>query len=74
VARGDLESGDRWLLGVIFAVITFWLFAQTLLNVIPAIQASLGLNSTVAKFAVSVPCASAAGSARGSTSSCASSP
>jgi DHA2 family multidrug resistance protein-like MFS transporter len=45
---------DRWLLGVVLAVITFWLFAQTLLNVIPAIQGSLGLDTTVANLAVSV--------------------
>jgi DHA2 family multidrug resistance protein-like MFS transporter len=39
---------------VILAVITFWLFAQILLNVIPTIQSSLGLNATVANFAVPV--------------------
>lgn len=48
------KAGDRWLVGVVFAVITFWLFAQTLLNVIPAIQGSLGLSATVANLAVSV--------------------
>lgn len=48
------RAGDRWLLGVVLAVISFWLFAQTLLNVIPAIQGSLGLDATVANFAVSV--------------------
>ena len=48
------RPGDQWLLGVVLAVVTFWLFAQTLLNVIPGIQGSLGLNSTVANFAVSV--------------------
>ena len=42
------RPGDQWLLGVVLAVVTFWLFAQTLLNVIPGIQGSLGLNSTVA--------------------------
>jgi DHA2 family multidrug resistance protein-like MFS transporter len=26
---------DKWLLGVVLAVINFWLFARTLLNVIP---------------------------------------
>jgi len=46
--------GDAWLLGVVLAVITFWLFAQTLLNVIPGIQGSLGLDTTVANLAVSV--------------------
>jgi DHA2 family multidrug resistance protein-like MFS transporter len=48
------RADDRWLLGVILGVVTFWLFAQTLLNVIPAIQGSLGLSATVANFAVSV--------------------
>lgn len=46
--------GDDWLLGVVLAVVTFWLFAQTLLNVIPGIQDSLGLGTTVANFAVSM--------------------
>lgn len=45
---------DRWLFGIVLEVINFWLFAQTLLNVIPGIQASLGLDTTVANFAVSV--------------------
>lgn len=48
------RPSDRWLLGVVLAVITFWLFAQTLLNVIPGIQGSLGLDTTVANLAVSV--------------------
>lgn len=48
------KASDRWLLGVVLAVISFWLFAQTLLNVIPAIQGSLGLTTTVANLAVSV--------------------
>ena len=53
-APATWRATDRWLLGVILAVITFWLLGQTLLNVIPAIQGSLGLNATVANFAVSV--------------------
>ncbi len=48
------RPNDRWLLGVVLAVINFWLFAQTLLNVIPGIQTSLGLDPTVANLAVSV--------------------
>jgi MFS transporter, DHA2 family, multidrug resistance protein len=48
------QPTDRWLLGIVLAVINFWLFAQTLLNVIPGIQHSLGLAPTVANLAVSV--------------------
>ena len=48
------QPTDRWLLGIVLAVINFWLFAQTLLNVIPGIQTSLGLDPTLANLAVSV--------------------
>jgi len=48
------QPGDGWLAGVVLAVITFWLFAQTLLNVIPGIQGQLGLGTTVANLAVSI--------------------
>jgi DHA2 family multidrug resistance protein-like MFS transporter len=48
------RPSDLWLLGVVIAVVNFWLFAQTLLNVIPGIQMSLGLDTTVANLAVSV--------------------
>jgi MFS transporter, DHA2 family, multidrug resistance protein len=48
------QPTDRWLFGIVLAVINFWLFAQTLLNVIPGIQNSLGLDPTVANLAVSV--------------------
>jgi MFS transporter, DHA2 family, multidrug resistance protein len=51
---GAWRPDDRWLLGIVLAVINFWLFAQTLLNVIPGIQQSLGLDTTVANLAVSV--------------------
>ena len=45
---------DRFLAGVVLAVITFWLFAQTLLNVIPGIQDELGVPPTLANLAVSI--------------------
>ncbi|MGD6978553.1 MULTISPECIES: MFS transporter [Citricoccus] len=45
---------DRFLLGIVLSVITFWLFAQTLLNVIPGIQDELGVPPTLANLAVSI--------------------
>ncbi|WP_167045275.1 MFS transporter [Salinibacterium sp. ZJ454] len=45
---------DRWLFGIVLAVINFWLFAQTLLNVIPGIQDELGIERTVGNLAVAV--------------------
>jgi MFS transporter, DHA2 family, multidrug resistance protein len=48
------KPNDRWLLGIVLAVINFWLFAQTLLNIIPGIQGELGVEQTIANFAVSL--------------------
>nr|WP_245873631.1 MFS transporter [Brevibacterium ihuae] len=45
---------DRWLAGILLSVITFCLFAQTLLNVIPGIQGELGIAPTIANLAVSI--------------------
>ena len=54
LATTDWKPNDRWLTGVVLAVVTFWLFAQTLLNVIPGIRDTLGLEATVANLAVSI--------------------
>ena len=48
------KADDKWLAGVVIAVITFWLFAQTLLNVIPGIRVELGIELTTANLAVSI--------------------
>ncbi|SDB95470.1 MFS transporter, DHA2 family, multidrug resistance protein [Raineyella antarctica] len=48
------RPGNGWLAGIVLAVLTYWLFAQTLLNVIPGISKSLGLQSTIATLAVSI--------------------
>ena len=48
------QPNDKWLLGIVLAVINFWLFAQTLLNVIPGIRGQLGVEETLANLAVSI--------------------
>ena len=48
------KPNDKWLLGIVLAVINFWLFAQTLLNVIPGIQGQLGIERTMGNLAVSL--------------------
>ncbi|MFD1212098.1 MFS transporter [Arthrobacter sp. GCM10027362] len=50
----EWKPNDKWLLGIVLAVINFWLFAQTLLNVIPGIQGQLGVERTLANLAVSI--------------------
>lgn len=48
------RPNDRWLLGIVLAVVNFWLFAQTLLNVIPGIQGELGISRTLGNLAVAL--------------------
>jgi DHA2 family multidrug resistance protein-like MFS transporter len=48
--RGD----DRLLFGIILGVLAFWLFAQTTLNIAPAMAADLGVATSVMNIAVSI--------------------
>ena len=47
-------SANRLILGMVLAVVTFWLFAQTTLNVAPTMQADLGISESVNNLAVSI--------------------
>src|SRR4051812_9247801 len=48
--RGD----DKLLFGMILGVLAFWLFAQTTLNIAPAMAADLGIATSVMNIAVSI--------------------
>ena len=48
--RGD----DRLLVGIILGVVAFWLFAQTTLNISPAMAADLDVATNVMNIAVSI--------------------
>ena len=48
--RGD----DQLVFGIVLAVITFWLFAQTTLNVAPAMRGDLRITESVSNIAVSI--------------------
>ena len=48
--RGD----DKLLFGIIFGVLAFWLFAQTTLNIAPAMAADLVVTTSVMNIAVSI--------------------
>jgi hypothetical protein len=41
----EYTGNDRELSGIVLAVLTFWLFAQTTLNLIPDMQWALAINS-----------------------------
>src|SRR6188768_472785 len=50
VSRGN----DTLLYGIILGVLAFWLFAQTTLNIAPAMAADLGVATNVMNIAVSI--------------------
>jgi MFS transporter, DHA2 family, multidrug resistance protein len=48
------RGNDRLLFGIILGVLAFWLFAQTPLNIAPAMAATLGVGTSVINIAVSI--------------------
>lgn len=48
------QGTDKLLVGIILGVITFWLFAQTTLNIAPDMQRDLGLDASVMNIAVAL--------------------
>ena len=45
------QGNDRLLFGMIAGLVTFWLFAQTMLNVAPDMRRDLGVASIEARTA-----------------------
>jgi MFS transporter, DHA2 family, multidrug resistance protein len=48
------RGNDKLLFGIIFGVLAFWLFAQTTLNIAPAMAADLVVTTNVMNIAVSI--------------------
>jgi DHA2 family multidrug resistance protein-like MFS transporter len=48
------EGNDRLTAGIVLAVVTFWLFAQTTLNVLPSMRTDLRINDSISDIAVSI--------------------
>ena len=48
------RGNDKLLFGIIMGVLTFWLFAQTTLNIAPDMQKDLGLNTSLMNIAVAI--------------------
>ncbi|MDK9712422.1 MFS transporter [Acidaminobacter sp.] len=49
----NYQGNDRLLLGIFLAVITFGLFAQTILNIATTIRVDLGIDVNASNIAVS---------------------
>lgn len=47
------RGSNKLLLGIVLAVLTFWLFAGSLVNVVPAIQRDLRISTSVIGIAIS---------------------
>ena len=48
-----LTPGDRFIAGLVLAMLTFWLFGQSVVNIAPNIQQSLGISNTALSLALS---------------------
>ena len=53
-AVGKFRGNDKLLFGIIMGVLTFWLFAQTTLNIAPDMQKDLGLDTSLMNIAIAV--------------------
>ena len=54
VAAPSRGTNNSLIVGIVLAVVTFWLFAQTMLNVAPAIRADLQISESLSNIAVSI--------------------
>jgi len=54
VGAPQYHGNDKLTLGIVLAVVTFWLFAQTTLNVAPAMRSDLHIAEGVSNIAVSI--------------------
>ncbi len=52
--RATLVGDDRLLAALVLGVMSFWLFAQTLLNIAPVVRADLGTSAGVMNTAVAL--------------------
>lgn len=50
----NYQGTNKMITGIVFGVITFWLFAQSMVNVIPAVQNDLGISLGVINVAISL--------------------
>ena len=48
------QGTNKMLTGIVFGVITFWLFAQSMVNVVPAVQKDLGISLGTLNIAISL--------------------
>ncbi|EUJ28501.1 major facilitator family transporter protein [Listeria floridensis FSL S10-1187] len=50
----NYKGTNRLVFGIVFGVLTFWLFAQSMVNIVPAIQKDIGISSDLLNIAISL--------------------
>lgn len=45
---------NKMIVGIVFGVLTFWLFAQAMVNIVPAVQEDLGISLGPLNVAISL--------------------
>lgn len=50
----EYKGTNKMIIGIVFGVITFWLFAQAMVNVVPDVQADLGVSIGTLNIAISL--------------------
>ncbi|KZE37613.1 quinolone resistance protein [Bhargavaea cecembensis] len=48
------KGTNKLIIGIVFGVLTFWLFAQAMVNIVPAIQEDLGVSAGTVNIAISL--------------------
>lgn len=48
------QGTNKMITGIVFGVITFWLFAQSMVNVVPAVQEDLNVSLSILNIAISL--------------------
>jgi DHA2 family multidrug resistance protein-like MFS transporter len=54
VSEDSYRGTEKLILGIVLAVINFWLFAQTTLNIAPAMRQDLQISESLTNTAVSI--------------------
>ncbi|MCF3943098.1 MFS transporter [Oceanobacillus alkalisoli] len=50
----EYKGTNKLIIGIVFGVITFWLFAQSMVNIVPAVQTDLGVSLSTLNVAISL--------------------
>ncbi|RHW40363.1 MFS transporter [Neobacillus notoginsengisoli] len=52
--EASYKGTNKLIIGIVFGVITFWLFAQSMVNVVPAVQKDLGISFGMVNVGISL--------------------